>query len=44
MLVLVCTWVPYEVLTASLHTELLPTQNVMQEVLHVEGAEVHQTL
>lgn len=31
-------------LTASLHTKLLPTQNMMQEVLHVEGAEVHQTL
>ena len=47
-LVLICTWVPMKAsqhsLTASLHTELLPTQNMMQEVLHVKGAEVHQTL
>lgn len=47
-LVLICTWVPMKAsqhsLTASLHTKLLPTQNMMQEVLHVEGAEVHQTL
>ena len=31
-------------LTAPLHSKLLPTEDVVQEVLHVEGTEAHQAL